>query len=327
MHVTRVSRLLACLSALVVAAWGSAAPAKAELPAGNITLVVPLAAGGPTDGLARIVADKLGPMLQRTVVVENRGGAGGNIGGAAVARAEPNGLTLLFTIDSLLTINPHLYPSQGFDADKDLTPVSIVGQFTLMMCVNAKVPAKTWSELVAYSKTKSVNFGSAGFGTPPHLALEYLKSVSKLDAAHVSFRGAAPALTELLAGNVEGSFLVAGAVIEHVKNGTLRALAVSSPERLPIMPDVPTASEVGIPGFEARFTNMLMVPSATPLSVQQRLSQAVAEIVRQPEVRERFAALATDPVGSTPQEAAARVAQERARWGKVIKDADIKLPR
>lgn len=327
MHVRRVSRYMACLSALILATCGSAAAAEGELPAGNITLIVPLSAGGPTDGLARIVADKLGTILQRTVVVENRGGAGGNIGGAAVARAEPNGLTLLFTIDSLLTINPHLYPSQGFDADKDLTPVSIVGQFTLMMCVNAKVPAKTWSELVAYSKTKSVNFGSAGFGTPPHLALEYLKSVSKLDAAHVSFRGAAPALTELLAGNVEGSFLVAGAVIEHVKNGSLRALAVSSPERLPIMPDVPTASEVGIPGFEARFTNMLMVPGATPVPVQQRLSKAVAEIVQQPDVRERFAALATDPVGSTPKQAADRVEQERARWGKVIKDADIKLPR
>src|SRR5262245_43051011 len=210
---------LAWLALVAMLAVLPSAVARAQsdpLPPGNVTLVVPLAAGGPTDALARVVADKLGARLERTVVVENKGGAGGNIGAAAVARSEPNGLTWLFTIDSVLTVNPHLYAAQGFDPQKDLAPVSVVGQFTLMLAVNAKIPARTWPELVAFSKTRSLNFGSAGFGTPPHLAFEYLKSVSKLDAAHVPFRGAAPAMTELLAGNVDASFLVAGAVLEHV---------------------------------------------------------------------------------------------------------------
>jgi tripartite-type tricarboxylate transporter receptor subunit TctC len=304
-------------------------PCRAQsnpLPPGSVTLVVPLAAGGPTDALARVLADKLGARLDRTVVIENRGGAGGNIGAASVARAEPNGLTWLFTIDSVLTINPHLYASQGFDSEKDLVAVSVVGQFTLMLAINAKVPAQTWSELVAFSKTRSLNFGSAGFGTPPHLAFEYLKSVSKLDAAHVPFRGAAPALTELLAGNVDASFLVSGAVLEHVRSGALRALAVSSPHRLPSMPDVPTAIEAGIPGFEARFANLLLVPARTPEAVRAHLAAEISQVLQMPDVRARFAALATEPLGDSGPEAAARIARERARWGKVIKDANIKLP-
>jgi tripartite-type tricarboxylate transporter receptor subunit TctC len=291
-----------------------------------MAIVVPLAAGGPTDALARIVADKLAQRLGRTIVVENKGGAGGNIGAAAVARAKPDGLTSLFAIDSLVTINPHLYKSMGFNPNGDLAPVSIVGEFSLTLAVNAAIPAKTWTELVAYSRTKPLNFGSAGFGTPPHLAFEYLKSVSRIDAAHVPFRGAAPALTELLAGNVDASFLVSGAVIEYVKSGKLRALAVSAPTRLASMPDVPTASEAGIPDFEARFANLLWVPAKTPDSIQQLLSKEIAEIVKLQDVRARFNALATEPVGSSTKEAADRIAKENARWGKVVQEAGIKLP-
>jgi tripartite-type tricarboxylate transporter receptor subunit TctC len=296
------------------------------LPPGNITLVVPLAAGGPTDALARVIADKLGARLDRTVVVENKGGAGGNIGAAAVARAEPNGLTWLFTIDSVLTINPHLYASQGFDPQRDLAPVSVVGQFTLMLAINAKVPARTWPELVAFSRTRSLNFGSAGFGTPPHLAFEYLKSVSQLQAAHVPFRGAAPAMTELLAGNVDASFLVAGAVIEHVRSGALHALAVSSPRRLPSMPDVPTATEAGIHDFEAQFANLLLVPARTPEAARRHLAAEILRALQLPDVRARFAALATEPLGDSGSDAEARIVREHARWGKVVKAASIKLP-
>ena len=319
--------MVAALVALVfVAAAEYGYGQENPLPQGNITIVVPLAAGGPTDALARVVADKLSPRVERTIVIENKGGAGGNIGAASVARAEPNGLTWLFTIDSVLTINPHLYAAQGFDPVRDLAPVSIVGRFVLMLAVNAKVPAGTWPQLVAYSKTKPLNFGSAGFGTPPHLAFEYLKVVSKLDAVHVPFRGAAPALTELLAGNVDASFLVSGAVLEHVKKGTLRALAVSSPERLVAMPEVPTATEAGIPDFEARFANLLVVPAKTPESVRVYLAGALTEVLKLPDVRSRFAALATDPVGGPGSDAVEWVARERARWQKVIMESGIKLP-
>ena len=294
----RLARL--ALATMLLALAPSAARAQSDpLPPGNVTLVVPLAAGGPTDALARVIADKLGARLDRTVVVENKGGAGGNIGAAAVARAEPNGLTSLFTINSVLTINPHLYASQGFDPQKDLVPVSVVGQFTLMLAINAKLPARTWPELVAFSKTRSLNFGSAGFGTPPHLAFEYLKSVSGIEAAHVPFRGAAPAMTELLAGNVDASFLVSGAVLEHVRSGALHALAVSSPRRLPSMPDVPTAIEAGIHDFEAQFANILLVPARTPDAVQRHLAAEISRVLQLPDVRARFAALATEPLGDS----------------------------
>jgi tripartite-type tricarboxylate transporter receptor subunit TctC len=317
---------LALVTTLAVLPSAALRAQSDTLPPGNVTLIVPLAAGGPTDVLARVVAEKLGARLDRTVVVENKGGAGGNIGAATVARAEPNGLTWLFTIDSVLTINPHLYASQGFDPQKDLVPVSVVGQFTLMLAVNAKIPARTWLELVAFSKTRSLNFGSAGFGTPPHLAFEYLKSVSKLDAAHVPFRGAAPAMTELLAGNVDASFLVSGAVLEHVRSGALHALAVSSPRRLPSMPDVPTAIEAGIPDFEAQFANTLLVPAKTPDAVRRYLAAEISRVLQLPDVRARFAALATEPLGDSGQDAVVRIVREHARWGKVVKDASIKLP-
>ena len=320
---------LAWLSLLAALAMLPSAAARAQsdpLPPGNVTLIVPLAAGGPTDALARVIAEKLGTPLDRTVVVENKGGAGGNIGAAAVARAEPNGLTWLFTIDSVLTINPHLYASQGFDPQKDLVPVSVVGQFTLMLAVNAKIPARTWPELVAFSKTRSLNFGSAGFGTPPHLAFEYLKSVSKLDAAHVPFRGAAPAMTELLAGNVDASFLVSGAVLEHVRSGALHALAVSSPRRLVSMPDVPTAIEAGIPDFEAQFANTSWCPRKRRTPCGATWPRRYRACLQLPDVRARFAALATEPLGESGPDAVARIAREHARWGKVVKDASIKLP-
>lgn len=325
-HCTRFAPFALLLSVGALSAQANPGPATAVLPPGTMTLIVPLAAGGPTDALARVVANKLAPRLGRTIVIENKGGAGGNIGAAAVAKAAPNGLTALFTIDSVLTINPFLYASQGFDPKKDLAPVSIVGRFALTLAVNAKIPAQTWTELVAYSKTRSLNFGSAGFGSPPHLAFEYLKWVSKLDATHVPFKGANPVMTELLAGNIDASFLVSGALIEHVRAGSLRALAVSSPTRLANLPSVPTAGEVGIPDFEARFGNLVLVSAQTPSAVKELLSKEIAEVLKDPDVRSRFAALATEPVGSTVAEAEAWVTSERARWGKVIKGTGVKLP-
>jgi tripartite-type tricarboxylate transporter receptor subunit TctC len=316
---------LAIVAAICSLAGAPLLGQPSPFPPGNLNLVVPLAAGGPTDALARVVADRLTARIGRSVIVENRGGAGGNIGAAAVARAEPNGLNWLFTIDSVLTINPHIYASQGFDPEKDLSPVSIVAQFVLMLAINAKLPARSWDDLVAYSKTRPLTFGSAGIGSPPHLAFEYLKAVSGIDATHVPFRGAAPAMTELIAGNVDAAFVVSGAVLEHVRTGSVRALAVSSRERLASMPEVPTAIEVGIPDFEARFANLLLAPSRTAEAARRRLADEIAEIVKLPDVRARFAALASDPVGSSEEEAAAWVVRERARWQAVIRRAGLKL--
>lgn len=294
------------------------------LPPGNITLVVPFAAGGPIDVVARLLSDKAGARTGRTIVVENRTGAAGNVGAASVARAEPNGLTWLLSVDSLWTVNPHMGAAPNFDLDKDLTPVGQLGQVILMLAVNPKLPATTWPEVVARSKEKSLNFGSAGIGSPGHLALEYLKQNAPLDAVHVPFRGAAQALTELISGNIDGAFIVAGVMLDYVKAGQVRALAVSSGQRMAQFPDVPTAIEIGIAGFEARFSNILAVPARTPEPVRAFLAAELKAFVALDEVKAKLAAIGTEPLGSGEAEALAWIAQERERWGKVVRTAGLK---
>jgi tripartite-type tricarboxylate transporter receptor subunit TctC len=195
----------------------------------------------------------------------------------------------------------------------------------LMLAVNTnKVPSKTWAELLALSATKPLNFGSAGNGSPGHLALEHLKQISAFKAAHVPFRGAALALTELVAGNVEGAFIVSGVLLDHVRSGTLRALAVSDSKRLATFPDVPTAAEAGIPDFEARFSNILSVPAGTPMPVKQFLEREIREFVLLEDVRARLAALGSDPLVSGSEAARSWISRESVRWGKVIAAAGIK---
>lgn len=310
---------------------GRAALAQSSVPsstspiaAGTVTLVVPLAAGGPIDVLARLFADRVGATIGHAIIVENRPGAAGNVGAAAVARAEPNGRTWLLTVDSLFTVNPHMYASQGFDPDKDLTPIGRVGEVVLMLAINPKVPATTWAELLAYSRTKSLNFGSAGIGSPGHLALEYLKLVAAFDAAHVPFRGASPALQEVLAGNVDGAFIVAGVMHEYVRSGALRALAVSSAKRLAMFPDVPTAIEAGIGDFEARFSNVLAVPAATPEPIRHYLAAQLFTFVRNEDVARRLVAIGTEVSVAGEADTRAWIARERERWGKVVKAASLK---
>ena len=319
--------------AMLLAIGAAAAPTRAQdagatrappIPPGNITLVVPLAAGGPIDVLARLLAEHLGGTTGRAVIVENRTGAAGNVGAASVVRAAPDGRTLLLTVDSLFTVNPHMYASQGFDPDTDLVPVSQIGQVVLMMAVNPKVPANTWAELLALSKTRPLNFGSAGIGSPGHLALEYLKLVSPFQAAHVPFRGASLALTEVIAGNVDGAFIVAGVMLEYVRSGALRALAVSSAKRLAMFPEVPTAIEAGIGEFEARFTNVLAVPANTPETARSFLAAELAKFGRGDANRAKLAALGTEMLVTSEAETRAWIATERARWGRVIKAASLK---
>lgn len=311
---------LAVLSALGAALAQGAGP----LPPGNITLVVPFAAGGPIDVVARLLADKTATRTGRTIVVENRTGAAGNVGAAAVARAEPNGLTWFLSVDSLWTVNPHMGAAPNFDLDKDIVPVGQLGQVILMLAINPKLPAATWPEVVARSKAKSLNFGSAGIGSPGHLALEYLKQSAPLDAVHVPFRGASQVLTELLAGNIDGAFIVAGVMLDYVKAGQVRALAVSSGKRTAQLPDVPTAIEIGIAGFEARFSNVLAVPARTPEPVRLFLAAELKAFLALDDVKARLAAIGTEPIGSGEAEVRAWIAQERERWGKVVRTAGLK---
>lgn len=318
-------RRIAVLATSLLALAGNAlAQGASPLPPGNVTVVVAFPAGGPLDTVARLMSDKMSTRMGRSVVVENRAGAAGNIGAGVVARAEPNGLTWLMSVDSLWTVNPHLGAAPNFDLDKDLTPISQVGRVILMLAVNPKVPARSWTELQAHAKTKSLNFGSAGIGSPGHLALEYLKLVASFDAAHVPFRGAAPTLTELLAGNIDGAFIVAGVMLEFVRDGKIRALAISDTKRMAKFPEVPTAKEAGIGDFTALFSNILAVPAKTPEPVRAFILAEMKAAMAMPDVLTRMDAIGTDVILTDEKETRAWIAQERERWGKVIKARGVK---
>jgi tripartite-type tricarboxylate transporter receptor subunit TctC len=296
------------------------------LPQGTVVFVVPLAAGGPLDAAARLYAERLSPRIGRTIIVENKSGAGGNIGAAFVAKAAPDGLTWLYTIDSVLTVNPHLYASQGFVPDKDLIPAARIGHNLLVLAVNAKkVPAKTFAELVTFGKTNDLNFASAGIGSPGHLAFEYLRLTTGLRAVHVPYRGAAPALTDIASGAVEAGFVTGGVIIPHVATGVLRPLATSGSERSAQLPDVPTADEAGIKGFEARFGNYILSPGGTDQKIRDFMARHIAQIIQQSDVKERMMTLATEPVFGDQADSIARIAADREKWGKVIAAAKLKV--
>ncbi len=311
---------------LGMGALASAAHAQATgpLPPGNVTLIVPFVAGGPLDVVARLFADKVATRHNRAVVVENRPGAAGNIGAAGLARAEPNGLTWMMSVDSLWTVNPYLGGTTTFDLDKDIVPIGQLGQVILMLAINPKVPAKNWPELLAHSKTKSLNFGSAGLGSPGHLAFEYLKMSAPLDAVHVPFRGAAQALQELLAGNIDGAFIVAGVMLDFVRADKVRALAVSDSRRMAKFPDVPTAMEAGIGGFEARFTNILAVPAKTPEPIRAFLAAEIKTVLAMDDVKQRFDTIGTEVLATGEAETRTWIAAERERWSKVVAARGLK---
>jgi tripartite-type tricarboxylate transporter receptor subunit TctC len=313
--------------ALVMAALVATAQAQPAnpLPQGTVTLVVPLAAGGPLDALARVFGERLASRIGRNVIIENKAGAGGNIGASYVAKSKPDGLTWLYTIDSVVTVNPHIYASQGFDAVKDLVPAARMGHNFNILAVNAKrVEAKTFAELLALSKTRSLSFASAGIGSPGHLAFEYLRVATDMKGEHVPYRGAAPALQDLVAGVVDAAFVTAGAIMPHVESGSLRALATSTGERASQMPNVPTAEEAGIKGFEARFGNYLMSPAGVDPAIRVYMAEQLREIMKDPDVQRRMILQGSEPVFGNEQDSIARIAADRAKWASVMKAAGVK---
>ncbi len=313
-------KLFAGLSAFAIAC-AAALPSLAQdnpLPQGAITLVIPFAAGGPLDGVARIMVEKLGPRINRTFVVENRLGAGGDIAAASVAKANPDGRTWLFATDSVFTINPHMNPNRTYDPAA-LSAVSMIGETILLLAVNAqKVNANTFPELVAASKQRSLSFGSAGIGSPGHMAFQYLRSVSDIEGVHVPYRGAALALQDLVSGQIDASFIVSGVLVPHVKSGALRAIAVSANRRIEALPDVPTAREAGIRDFEARFTNILLVPSKTEPAIKAFIEKESLAVAADPDFKTRINAISTELLAVGSKEANEWIERERERWGQVI---------
>lgn len=311
---------LFCLAGLA-----SAAAQDPAAPKGAINFVVPLAAGGPIDSVARIVGDFASRSLGRQVVVVNMPGAGGNIGAAFVARAAPDGLTWLLTFDTVFTVNPHLYKDMGFNPDRDLVPVASLAQSPLVLAVNAKtVSATSLSELIAGSRAKPVSFASAGVGSPAHLAYEYLRMASELQAVHVPYRGAAPALQDMVAGAVDAGFIGVAPVLPLIKSGALRPLAVSTDARIAALPDVPSAEEAGIRGFDANFKFLLLAQPGVPDAARDGFAQAVRTAVADPKVMQLLQNLSVEPKFEEGPAIAQWIVSARRKWGAVVSAAGMR---
>jgi tripartite-type tricarboxylate transporter receptor subunit TctC len=295
-------------------------------PSHPIRMVVPFSAGaGVTDIMARLVGQHLSASLGQPVVIENRPGAGGIPGTEAVSKAAPDGYTLLMT-NVALVVNSYLYSKLPYDPEKDFTPVTLVNTAPLMLVVHPTVAAKSVKELIAYAKAHpgELSFGSGGVGSTPHLSGELFKSLSGIDVLHVPYKGGAPALNDLIGGQL--SFMVENmpGTMPFVRSGKLRALAVTSARRSPLEPGLPTMAEAGVPGYEVVGWNGIVAVKGTPPEIVARLHTEVAKILRAPEVRERLAALGAEPVGNTPDEFGAFIKTEMARWGKIIREKGIR---
>jgi tripartite-type tricarboxylate transporter receptor subunit TctC len=312
----------------IVAGLALAGPAKAQdYPSKPIRLVVPFAAGGATDVLARLVGERLTASLGQQVVVDNRPGAGGNIGSDIVARAEPDGYTILMGAVGTHAINPSLYPKMPYDPVKDFAPVTLVASVPNVLVVNPEVPAKSVEELIDLAKAKpgELNFASSGNGTSIHLSGELFKAMTGTDIVHVPYKGSGPAVTDLLGGQVQMMFDNMPSSLPHVKAGKLRALGVTSAKRSPALPEVPTIAEAGVPGYDATSWFGILAPAGTPEPVVTRLQGAIVQALGEPEMRQRMADLGAEPVGDTPAEFGQFIAAEIAKWAKVVNDAGVKL--
>ena len=295
----------------------------ADYPTRPVTIVVAFPPGGPSDVLARIVGRKLEQILGVPFIVENRPGAGGNIAAEQVARAAPDGYTLLNGNNSILATNAALYKKINFDAEKDFAPLSIIGTQGSILVVNPKVPAKTLAELIALAKANpgKLNYASSGYGAAAHLAGELFKTEAKIDIVHVAYKGAAPALQELIAGQTQMMFATAASVVGHIKAGLVRPLAVTTLARIPAFPDIPTMDELGVKGFDATTWHGFVAPAATPKDVVDTLSRAIVAALKDPVVRKSLTDLGVDIVGNSPAEFAAYIKTEIPKWTAVVKSS------
>ncbi len=316
------------LGALPLAATSAPAQRSAGSegwPQRAVRLVVPFAAGGSTDVAARILAERMGQFLGQPVVVENRAGSGGLVGAEAAAKAEPDGHTLLMATTGLLAIAPHLYPRMPFDPARDFAPVSLAFSTDLVIAVAAALPAKTLGDFVRYAKERpgAVSYASSGAGTTTHAATELFRLAAGVELLHVPYRGSGPAMNDLVAGNIQLMVDQVASAIGQIRDGRVRALAVTGAERHPLLPEVPTVAEAGLPGARASSWGGLVAPARTPAPAVEKANAAVRDAVAQPSVRERMAAAGADPAASSPAEFADFVRAESEKWGRVVRDARI----
>jgi tripartite-type tricarboxylate transporter receptor subunit TctC len=298
-----------------------------RFPDRPIRLIVPYAAGGGTDVIARAVAERASRLLGATIVVDNRPGGAGNLATQIAAEAEPDGYTLLVGNIGPIAVNPTLFRDLKPDPAQALTPVTLLAAAPLLILVNPKLPVKTLAELIALAKEKpgELNYGSAGNGSANHLAGAYLALKAGIDIQHVPYRGAGPALNDLVAGTLEMMPATLPSSIGMVKDGLVRALAVTTSKRVPALPDLPTVTEAGVPGYEMSGWYGIMAPAGTPAPIVKQLQQAIAGALQTPDVKERILAEGAEPSGNSPEEFGAFAAAERTKWADVVRQAKISI--
>lgn len=318
-------RALLAIAALLLVPF--TANAADDWPSRPVKIVVPFAPGGSTDVVARILADKLQAELKQPFVVENRAGAGGNIGADVVAKSNADGYTLLMGTTGVLAINNYLYKDMPFDPQRDFAPVSYTSLITNILVVNASLAAKSVQELVALAKAKpgELTFASSGAGSSTHLSAELFKSMTGTNILHVPYKGSSQAITDVMAGQVTMLIDNAPSSLPFVQQGKLRALAVTSLKRMPSLPDVPTIDESGVKGYESLSWSGIVAPAATPKPIIAKLNAAIERVLAMPDVKKKFADLGVDPVGGPPENFARHIRAESEKWGRVVKTANITL--
>ena len=303
------------------------APAQAQWPAKTVRIVVPFSPGGIADNSARTVADRLGGRLGQPVVVENRPGAAGNIGADPVAKSAPDGYTLLLGYDGTIVVNPHVYAKLGFDVLRDFAPVTKLGDAGVIVVAHPSVPAKDLRELIALAKAKpgTFTYGSAGTGSSAHLACEMLSQLTGAGLVHVPYKGGGQAIADAVGGQIPLVCTAVAGAQQFMKTGRLKGLGLSSATRASGAPDVPTFIENGFAGFVVDSWVGLLAPAATPRAIIDRLQTETAAVLQMPEVKERYAVLGIEPVGNKPEEYAAQIRADLARWAPVVKQANIRI--
>ena len=325
-----IGGILRAFCAFLLAAMVSAPPtASAQTPdawpSRPVRLILPFPPGGGTDILGRLIAERLTAGLGQPVVTENRGGAGGNVGAEAAARSAPDGYTIVLVAPSL-AISPSLYSKLNYDPVRDFAPVSLVATVPNVMITHPSVPAQTLAEFVQLAKSRpgGMNFGSGGSGTSNHLAGELFNIVAGVKLVHVPYKGVNLAMNDVLSGQIQFVVIGVPAAAPHVKAGRLRALALVAPQRSAALPEVPTIAEAGLPKFEVTTWYGILAPAGTPRPIVARLNAEIVRIMHVPEMKDRLASMATDPVTSTPEEFAAYIKEEIEKWGGVVRQAGLK---
>jgi tripartite-type tricarboxylate transporter receptor subunit TctC len=322
-----MQRWFTCVAVVLAALRVATGQGSAQdYPTRPVTLVVPYSAGGGNDLMARLAGERMSKTLGQQVVIENRGGAGGTIATRAVAKAAPDGYTLVLGGTGTLAINPTFYTNVGYDPRKDFAPVGLIGTSALVVLVHPSLPVRSIGDLIALAKEEpgKLSFASAGVGSGTHLAAELFSSMAGIKLTHVPYRGSAPAIADLLGGHVSMYFSSLPPAVGLARDGKVRALAVTGAKRSDVLPDLPTVAETGLPGYEAVLHYGIVAPAGTPQPVIAKLNAALREAVMAPESKARMAADGTEPKPSTPEEYAADIDKEEKKWSAVIRDAGIK---